>query len=218
MLLPSRTGMSSWIILLPVLVVVVVLLPFVVGWQTTTQTGATLRRSHHYHHRGSSSSSSSSLLSLATLFATAEDPSVTASDDDEIHNHKTAAGMPTTTTTSRRLLVHQLVRIATTGRLLAYRVPSARAAAEPEESNAAVEDPFVRLDALLSDTVDEILTNNNKNNIHQDGTLTTPVRDGRNGNSDNNNKNNATTLTNSDMDSALRDAQNRRTVLPRTHG
>ena len=211
MLLPSWTGMSSWLILLPVLIVVVVLLPFVVGWQTPT--GAALRRSHHDRRRRSSS-----LLSLATSFATAEDPSDTASDDDEIHHHTTTAGLPTTTTTSRRLMVHQLVRLAITGTLLAYRVPSARATAEPEDNNSAVEDPFDRLDALLSDTVDEILTNNNKNNIHQDGTRTTPVRDGRNGNSDNNNKNNATTLTNSDMDSALRDAQNRRTVLPRTHG
>ena len=142
-------------------------------------------------------------------------------DVDAIHHHHTtAAGLPTPTTTRRRALVHQLVRIATTGTLLAYRVPSARAApAEPEV------DPFALMDALVSDTVDELLTNgnttnNHNHNIQQEGTRPTPLRDGITGNGENNKNtsNEHTSTPNSDMDSALRDAQNRRTVLPRTHG
>ena len=221
-----RKLLPSIVVRQVLLVVVVVLLPFVVGWQTTT--GAALRRSHH-HYPGSSSS----LLSLAASFSTAEDSSVTVNDNDTKNFNQegpvcTPTLAPTTptamsirpagtesaaATTSRRSPVQQLVWIATTGRLLL--IPSARAAAEPEV------DPFTRMDAMVSDTVDEILTNNNKKKtIQQEGTRPTPLRDGITGNGENNKNtsNEHTSTPNSDMDSALRDAQNRRTVLPRTHG
>ena len=225
-----RKLLPSIVVRQVLLVVVVVLLPFVVGWQTTT--GAALRRSHH-HYPGSSSS----LLSLAASFSTAEDSSVTVNDNDTKNFNQegpvcTPTLAPTTptamsirpagtesaaATTSRRSPVQQLVWIATTGRLLL--IPCARAAAEPEV------DPFALMDALVSDTVDEILTNgnttnNHNHNIQQEGTRPTPLRDGITGNGENNKNtsNEHTSTPNSDMDSALRDAQNRRTVLPRTHG